>query len=85
MSEAGQKAKYSLRAHRVRFDPESGLKSDIAGGPVRASNGHVSSHFSRVSLTVPVLNGGTTGLKNRRIVKMRTNLDKCELALSKGR
>ena len=32
----GQKAKYSLRAHIVRFAPESGLKSDIAGGPFRA-------------------------------------------------
>jgi hypothetical protein len=35
----GQKAKYSLRAHRVRFAPESGLKSDIAGGPVRVTSG----------------------------------------------
>ena len=30
-------AKYSLRAHIVRFAPESGLKSDIAGGPFRAT------------------------------------------------
>ena len=29
----GQKAKYSLRAHRVGSAPENGLKSDIAGGP----------------------------------------------------
>jgi hypothetical protein len=36
-----QKAKYSVRAHIVRFAPESGLKSDIAGGPVRAMNRHV--------------------------------------------
>src|ERR1700736_4454086 len=35
-SVTGQKAKYSLRAHIVRFAPESGLKSDIAGGPFRA-------------------------------------------------
>src|ERR1035437_9654915 len=35
----GQKAKYSLRAHIVRFAPESGLKSDLAGGPFRASSG----------------------------------------------
>jgi hypothetical protein len=33
----GQKAKYSLRAHIVCFAPESGLKTDIAGGPFRAS------------------------------------------------
>src|ERR1035437_9881096 len=33
----GQKAKYSLRAHIVRFAPESGLKSDLAGGPFRAN------------------------------------------------
>jgi PAS domain S-box-containing protein len=36
-SALGQKAKYSLRAHIVRFAPESGLKSDIAGGPFRAA------------------------------------------------
>ena len=30
VSQLGQKAKYSLRAHIVRFAPESGLKSDIA-------------------------------------------------------
>jgi hypothetical protein len=36
MAPSGQKAKYSLRAHRVRFAPESGLKSDIGGGPLRA-------------------------------------------------
>src|SRR5258708_8023526 len=34
-TQPGQKAKYSLRAHIVRFAPESGLKSDIAAGPVR--------------------------------------------------
>ena len=39
MSVLGQKAKYSLRAHIVRFAPESGLKSDIAGDPFRANNG----------------------------------------------
>jgi hypothetical protein len=39
MSEMGQKAKYSPRADVFRFAPESGLKSDIAGGPVRANNG----------------------------------------------
>jgi hypothetical protein len=39
MSALGQKAKYSLRAHIVRFAPESGLKSDIAGGPFRANSG----------------------------------------------
>ena len=33
------KAKYSLRADVFRFAPESGLNSDIAGGPVRATNG----------------------------------------------
>src|SRR5450755_1747123 len=37
MSELGQKAKYSLRAHRVRFAPDSGLRSDIAPCPRRAS------------------------------------------------
>ena len=41
MSEAGQKAKYSLRAHIVRFAPESRLKSDIAGGPFRAMCGRL--------------------------------------------
>jgi 2-polyprenyl-6-methoxyphenol hydroxylase-like FAD-dependent oxidoreductase len=35
----GQGAKYPLRAHIVRFAPESGLKSDTAGGPFRARNG----------------------------------------------
>jgi hypothetical protein len=35
-SAPGPKAKYSLRAHIDRFAPESGLKSDIAGGPFRA-------------------------------------------------
>ena len=35
----GQKAKYSLRAHIVRFAPVSGLKSAIAGGPFRATIG----------------------------------------------
>jgi hypothetical protein len=39
MSESGQKAKYSQRADVFRFAPESGLNSDIAGGPVRAMNG----------------------------------------------
>ena len=32
----GQKAKCSMRAHVFRFAPGSELKSDIAGGPVRA-------------------------------------------------
>ena len=36
----GQKAEYSLRAHRVRFAPESGLTLDIAGGPFRANKRH---------------------------------------------
>jgi hypothetical protein len=36
MTALGQKAKYSLRAHVFRFTLESGLKSDIAGGPFRA-------------------------------------------------
>jgi hypothetical protein len=36
----GQKAKYSLRAHMVRYAPETGLKSDIAGGPVGAKTGN---------------------------------------------
>jgi hypothetical protein len=38
-SAVGQKAKYSLRAHIVCFAPESGLKTDIAGGPFRANTG----------------------------------------------
>ena len=38
MSLLGQKAKYSLRAHTVRFTPDNGLKSDIAGGPFRANS-----------------------------------------------
>jgi hypothetical protein len=43
MSELGQKAKYSLRAHMVCFAPDSGLKSDIALCPKRAMNGLVGS------------------------------------------
>src|SRR5258706_7103736 len=39
MSALGQKAKYSLRVHKVCFAPESGLKTDIAGGPFGANNG----------------------------------------------
>jgi hypothetical protein len=39
MAAWGQKAKYSLRAHVVCFAPESGLKTDIAGGPLRATSG----------------------------------------------
>src|SRR5450759_1489875 len=37
MSHMGQKAKYSLRAHIVRFAPDSGRNSDIAGGPFGAN------------------------------------------------
>jgi hypothetical protein len=37
MSLLGQKAKYSLGADVFRFGPESGLKTDIAGGPFRAN------------------------------------------------
>jgi hypothetical protein len=44
----GQK---SLRAHMVRFAPESGLKSDIAGGSFRANSGHGTLGF-RVQLMV---------------------------------
>src|SRR5258707_6494414 len=40
-SEMGQKAKYSLGADVFRFGPESGLKTDIAGGPVRARSGRL--------------------------------------------
>jgi hypothetical protein len=36
-SAVGQKAKYPLRADVFRFGPESGLKTDIAGCPFRAS------------------------------------------------
>ncbi len=36
MTASGQKAKYSLGADVFRFSPESGLKTDIAGCPVRA-------------------------------------------------
>ena len=36
-SGVGQKAKYSLGADVFRFAPESGLKTDIAGGPFRAN------------------------------------------------
>ena len=35
----GQKTKYSQGADDFRFGPESGLKTDIAGGPVRANLG----------------------------------------------
>ena len=34
-----QKTKYSQGADDFRFGPESGLKTDIAGGPVRANLG----------------------------------------------
>jgi hypothetical protein len=40
MSESGQKAKYSLGVDVFRFSPESGLKTDIAGCPVRAKKRH---------------------------------------------
>src|SRR5258708_24482818 len=40
MSELGQKAKYSLGVDVFRFTPESGLMSDIAPCPFRASSGH---------------------------------------------
>ena len=39
VSELGQKTKYSQGADDFRFGPESGLKTDIAGGPVRANLG----------------------------------------------
>jgi hypothetical protein len=39
-SASGQKAKYSPRAHEVRFAPDNGLKSDLAGGPFRADRRH---------------------------------------------
>jgi hypothetical protein len=39
-SALGQKLKSSMRAHVFRFTPESGLKSDIAGGPKRAKGRH---------------------------------------------
>ena len=48
MSELGQTRKYSLRAYRVRFGPESGLKSDIAGGPFRANTGSDASSFDHL-------------------------------------
>ena len=44
-----QTRKYSLRPHRVRFAPESGLKSDIAGGPFSANG----LNRSRGSLPLP--------------------------------
>ena len=37
MTALGQKAKYSLRAHIVRFAPDSGLKLDTAEGPFGAN------------------------------------------------
>ena len=40
MSERGQKAKYSVRAHVFRFGPESGLKLDIARGSKGATRRH---------------------------------------------
>ena len=39
MTDVGQKTKYSQGADDFRFGPESGLKTDIAGGPVRANLG----------------------------------------------
>ena len=44
MSEAGQKAKYSLRAHIVRFAPNSGLTSDVPPCPRSANSGRQHSH-----------------------------------------
>jgi hypothetical protein len=40
MTVVGQKAKYSLRAHRVRFAPDYGLKSNIAARPSWAKLRH---------------------------------------------
>ena len=39
MSLMGQKAKYSLRTRIFRFALDSGLDSDLAGGPFRAKSG----------------------------------------------
>src|ERR1019366_5115526 len=50
----GQKAKYSLRAHIVRLAPESGLKSDLAGGPFRAISGHCVSS-ARLLCLIPIV------------------------------
>jgi hypothetical protein len=60
MSQLGQKAKYSLRAHVFRFTPESGLKSDIAGGPFHANTGSAGRYFDHL----------VSAIKRRRIVKI---------------
>jgi hypothetical protein len=39
MSVQGQKRKSSMGANDFRFAPDSGPKSDIAGGPFRATTG----------------------------------------------
>ena len=44
----GQKAKYSLREHIVRFALDSGLKSDMAVGPKSANNGSQRSLFDHL-------------------------------------
>jgi len=51
MSELGQKAKYSLRADVFRFAPDSGLMSDIAGGPFSAKPGHSALSVSTADLS----------------------------------
>jgi hypothetical protein len=43
MSDQGQNAKYSFRAHIARFAAGSGLKSDLAGRPFGAKPRHVGS------------------------------------------
>jgi hypothetical protein len=63
----GQKAKYSLRAHIVRFAPESGLKSDIAGGPFRANFG------SRRASFYHLVGAGEQVRRNREVERLFIN------------
>jgi hypothetical protein len=76
----GQKAKYSLRAHIVRFAPESGLKSDIPGGPFRANFGSAAANTKPQRFCRYCIGGGdklhyvrayTCGLHGVRTVRPR--------------
>ena len=67
MSVRGQKAKYSLRAHIVRYTPNSRLNSDIAACPERANFRSSLASGSSISSAIfvhelPLAVGGKQGL-----------------------
>src|SRR5258705_13823781 len=85
LSAMGQKAKYSSGADVFRFTPESGLKSDIAPWPFRASNG---SHlvYSITSSARPSSEGGTVSPRALAVLRLITssNLTGCSIGKSAG-